>query len=293
MDDLYGNAWGEPPKNNNDAAPFASSSAATWVSPKLALPVQEESDLAAPSWSTGADLQWDEPSDNAHGFNWANQDPDLAWGASAYDDTAQKSPYEALGQETTKQESIPEEPEEDGESTDKPSTESTASTPSSRPPSPPAVTEDIRVEQFPASEAQPPSPDVDGFGTFETAEDHESHAYAADATPDMEADAWGSPWGAGQDAANEDTEERVDEWEVARQQKEKLDKKIVCTCHFVRVFRKSMTMHGWQSPEALANMLQQCREYCKDAWSDKKGSEAEEEEWRNDWHRGMDGVEGL
>ena len=48
-----------------------------------------------------------------------------------------------------------------------------------------------------------------------------------------------------------------------------------------------------QSPEELANVVQQCKEYGKDAWPDKKGSEAEEEDWRNDWRNGMDGVEGL
>ena len=272
MDDLYGNAWGEPPKNKNDAAPFSSSSAATWVSPKLSLPAQEESDLAAPSWSTGAGLSWDEPAGDAHGFNWANTDPDLAWGASTYEETEKKSPYEQLGQEVTKAESVPEEPEEDEESTDKPSTESAASTPSSRPPSPPAVTEDVRVEQFPAEEeAQPPSPDADGFGTFETGDDHDSHAYAADVDPNIEADAWGSPWGVSQESTKEEDEARVDEWEAARQHQEKLDKKIVCTCSFALASWEPMTQRGCSLQKSLRTSYSNARSMARTLGQIRRG----------------------
>ena len=89
MDDLYNNAWGDSSDNYADTDNRASTSHTAWVSPVLSTPAQhEEADLATPSWSTGADIQWNEPSEHAGGFAWSAADPDLAWGANPYEDLA-------------------------------------------------------------------------------------------------------------------------------------------------------------------------------------------------------------
>ena len=76
MDDLYGNAWGDSSDITGDIHLPQTTS---WTTPKL--PTHHEADLAAPSWSTGTGIGWNEPSEDAHGFNWSGNDPDLAWSA--------------------------------------------------------------------------------------------------------------------------------------------------------------------------------------------------------------------
>ena len=113
MDDLYGNAWGEPSKTD----PIASSSSSKlWTTPKLPLSPHEEVDLAAPSWGTGTDVRWNDTSEDTHGFSWSNADPDLAWGASTYPetDTRLDSGYQTTERtEATAEDETQEDTEED------------------------------------------------------------------------------------------------------------------------------------------------------------------------------------
>ncbi|KAJ3525426.1 hypothetical protein NM688_g8403 [Phlebia brevispora] len=129
-----------------------------------------------------------------------------------------------------------------------------------------------RMDHPLTSEIRPSSPEADGFGTFETAFDSSSKPFASDISPALEESTWGSPWGGGAQDEEASDDAHVDEWEAARKQKEKLDKKI--------------------PPEVLADILAQCAEYCSEAWpeSDKVPPEGD---WMKSWRDGMDSIEGL
>ncbi|KAF7790032.1 hypothetical protein EIP86_000981 [Pleurotus ostreatoroseus] len=276
MDDLYGNAWGEPSKTD----PIASSSSSKlWTTPKLPLSPHEEVDLAAPSWGTGTDVRWNETSEDTHGFSWSNADPDLAWGASTYPetDTRLDSGYQTTETtEATADEETREDTEEDvkaAESSPSGSPKSLSATPPLSPS--PVDRQDTPVEEPPTSETRTSSPEGDAFGTFATPFDSSSKPLSSDITPELEPDAWGSPWSGGGGEGEESESAKVDEWEAARQQKEKLDRKI--------------------PPEVLAGILAQCAEYCREAWPDTKedSSNSSDPEWMSTWRNGMDSIEGL
>lgn len=217
MDDLYNNAWG-------DSSDYASTSSTAWKSPVVPSSAQhEDADLANPSWSTGSDIKWDEPSHHASGFAWSTAEPDLAWGSNKYEDIPLGKPEI---ESTDEDPPIPTVKVDDVESPKSPEESHTPET---------VVTDDaapaglgfsppIDVEQ----ESPTASPDPDGFGTFEDATTAEDKEYATKLTSDVEDDAWGSPWASAPVEDEEDDATPVDEWEVARQHKEQLDRKVVC-----------------------------------------------------------------
>ncbi|EIW58735.1 uncharacterized protein TRAVEDRAFT_72219 [Trametes versicolor FP-101664 SS1] len=270
-DDLYQNAWSEttnsiPPALKDDPAP-------SWTSTKLTSSYGEEADLAAPSWSTGAGIHWNEPS--SPGFSWSQTEPDLAWGTSSYagisigktpeaesiaDPLDAKSPTGDIPDADE-----PEDEDAGSVSTDVPTSER-AKSPSPSPP-PPESTSFGSQETTPEL-AAPPSPD--GFGSFETAFTEDTAQSPGFALDEAVADPWGSS--AWSETQPEQEEEPVDEWERARQEKAKQDRRV--------------------PPELLAQFLQQCeelgREFCPDT-----GKEAATESWSGNWRSGMDGVPGL
>lgn len=228
MDDLYQNAWTSSIDHDEDITGIAQS---TWKATKSPAEAQDgEADLAAPSWSTGADIRWNEPSE-ASGFSWSHTEPDLAWNASTYDDiqlgpSSQNDPSdvqtEAKGNEEEQRLEEPKtnvpviaqtptaEIEENGYISPvldpaSPSKHSPVTTPTLRPTSP------------------------DGFGTFTSALEtvDSTNSFAQD---DIAADTWGSAWESGPAAADEPPEQSVDEWEAAKQQKARLDRKVVSQC---------------------------------------------------------------
>ena len=100
MDDLYNNAWGDPSKPAEDITETVLGARSTWTSPKATTRVEDdEADLAAPSWSTGAGISWDEPSDDTHGFGWSQSESDMAWGASTYEVIHIAKPIEVTPEE--------------------------------------------------------------------------------------------------------------------------------------------------------------------------------------------------
>ncbi|PSR70603.1 hypothetical protein PHLCEN_2v13512 [Hermanssonia centrifuga] len=263
MDELYNNAWGEPPKD--PPRPASESSATvqtTWTSPKLSLALHnDEADLAAPSWSTGAEIKWDEPSDS-HGFAWSSTEPDLAWGASTYHDIPLGVTPDTL---TVDKQLHDEEGELD--TTDE-STAVSVNPTSSRPSSP-------HLESYPTTtqsrseSSGSPSPDEDEFGTFETPTEEQSNSFPSAISPEIEADDWESPWIA-QAEGSEETAGPADEWEIARKRKERLDRKV--------------------PPEVLSSILIQCTEYCQEVWPDSK---EETPGQALDWTNGLESIEGL
>lgn len=165
----------------------------------------QEADLATPSWSA---VRWAEPSDSA--LLWSNTAAVPSW-------TPPKSPYK---QEEARQPGSP--VSERLDSTDfqtAPTTpaspEADSLPPASPPPHPPP--------EHPAGETTPTRPNSpDGFGTFETADAWTSSepTLKTSSSLDNNDSAWGATW------APED-QPRVDEWELAKLQKQKQDQHVV------------------------------------------------------------------
>ena len=257
MDDLYQNAWSETadvtPTFNPDPRP-------SWSSPsKVTNSYDEEADLAAPSWSTGAGIQWDEPS-GSPGISWSLADGDAGWGASTYEGiTLVKSPVDVVQQAT--QHEPPEEavldvlneasptatqeandyialgPSPDNPPASLPSSPVQASSPecSLSPASPKdhlsptlstSVPEPVAIPSYDIAPelAAPPSPD--GFGTFESGLVEETPVFG---TNNADADPWGASAWAETKREEDDDEPVVDEWERAKQEKAKQDRRVVST----------------------------------------------------------------
>ncbi len=226
MDDLYQNAWSE---TTDSATTFKNGSTSSWTSPRIVSSLDEEADLAAPSWSTGADLSWNEP--GSPGFSWSQTDTDAGWGPSTYEGislgkpSAQEKVAEATDS-TKHDDGTP-----DGAVipiTSPPATEPVPSPTTqlpSPPSSPPASPEPIPVVNYEVAVAQVAPPSPDGFGSFESGLEEDAHSPGL-AVDDTEADPWGSSaWG---DTRLEEEEEApLDEWERAKQEKAKQDRRVV------------------------------------------------------------------
>ncbi|PIL25000.1 hypothetical protein GSI_12888 [Ganoderma sinense ZZ0214-1] len=303
MDDLYQNAWSETTTNvtptfNPDPRP-------SWSSPsKVTSPYDEEADLAAPSWSTGAGIQWDEPS-GSPGISWSLADGDAGWGPSTYEGiTLGKSPVDVVPQrireppenavldavKETSPTAIQEvndyvalAPSPDKPPSSLPSSPVQASSPepslspaSPKAPLPPTVStsvpEPVVVPSYDIVPelAAPPSPD--GFGTFESGLAEEAPGFGVN---DADADPWGASAWADTKQEEDDDEPVVDEWERAKQEKAKQDRRV--------------------PPELLAQILSQSEELSYEISPDPREREeiSEKDAWRNDRRSGMEGVPGL
>ncbi|THH30737.1 hypothetical protein EUX98_g3467 [Antrodiella citrinella] len=232
MDDLYNNAWGESVQVDEQDAPTTKATATlsslslkpSWlrtVSPSIGpshTVEDSEADLAAPSWSTGADIRWNEPSEDSHGFGWSHTEPDMAWGTSTYDSIH-------IGKSAAKETKII---TEDGleAATLSPTSTLTASEPEeelpqdTKPESPPRIPVPIPI---PSRSSSP-----DGFGGFssgfETSDD--TAPYKAGVVGDIEEDTWGSAWNNAAEEKSDDEAEVEDEWTAARRRKENFDRRI-------------------------------------------------------------------
>lgn len=249
MDDLYGNAWGDPvipDTTTTSSLGSQSTSTSSWISPKLSH--DDEDDLAAPSWSTGTGIKWNEPSEDDHGFGWSRHtDPDLAWGTSVYETiqignlseahTIQEQPvYEEA-------ESFPGSKDDEGEEDEE--EKGVEVTPhqsphfEEKPLEPPEVFPPHVEEEIPSLPRSPElsqrtpvvsrSPSPDGFGTFTSGFDTAESSISPDLAFTLEDDAWGSAW-ATEDRSDDEHEGKgkvVDEWEEAKRMKEKQDRVVV------------------------------------------------------------------
>ncbi|KAI0629255.1 hypothetical protein C8Q77DRAFT_315572 [Trametes polyzona] len=271
-DDLYQNAWSET--TNTIPATLKDDPVPSWTSTKLTSSYGEEADLAAPSWSTGAGIHWNEPS--SPGFTWGQAEPDMAWGTSVYEGIP-------LGKTPTKEVPVEELPLPEHLTAEGPDTDGTRDeelpppiedvhvpSPATTPLPLPETASSESIEKLPEP-ATPPSPD--GFGSFETGLPEETVHSPGFALNDADADPWGaSAWSS---APAEEPDEPVDEWERARQEKAKQDRRV--------------------PPELLAHILSQCEELSRDLYPDvdKETSGTDEASWRNDWRGGLEGVPGL
>ena len=227
MDNPWENAWGE-----HSVQPTVASTSWTGLHPHVP-EVQQEADIGMPSWSTS--IKWNEPAaDEPSGSLWSQ--PTDVWDPStSYDQMA-------LSGQVEREPSIPSHPP-----TSK--IDGTYIGPESPPPPPegespptfPSSTVNISYEDEPSPPfvpkgigSSPPSPNA--FGTFESADVDtawESNTSNLPADSSLNDDAWGGAWEQPQivkDIENED--EPPDEWELAKQQKEKLDRHVVSLAHF-------------------------------------------------------------
>ncbi|KDQ61572.1 hypothetical protein JAAARDRAFT_190313 [Jaapia argillacea MUCL 33604] len=276
MDDIWGNAWGEstkpPPATTTHEDPV-------WPARSPILTGDNEADIGLPSWSTGSDIRWNEPSETA-GSLWSQPDNASAWGATP-------SPYEdiSLGRIPTPEIQPPLKPpsrqEELPFDVPLPPVRDELSLPS------PFVEEDeaqevsIPVAESSLSTPRPPSPDGDGFGTFESGVDAFestglepwSPSGATFAAEDV-GSGWASAWSTSQHEATPDTDsEKLDEWERAKRQKEQGDMKV--------------------PPEVISSLVHQCEEFVNDVWPAPERTSADDDDWRNSWRTHEESAEGL
>ena len=232
MDDLYQNAWSE----TSDTAPaFSNNSTPSWpTSHKHTKSYGEEADLAAPSWSTGAGISWDEPTGNS-GLSWSHTDADAdaGWGPSTYEGISFGTSSVEIEEKTDVVAApAPNERDDDAVRTSSPGSSSLSppSSPSYLPASssPPPSADTIQIQSYEVAVegVAPPSPD--GFGGFESGLAEESTPSPGFQLNDAESDPWGpSAWADTKAEREEDEEEVIDEWERAKQEKAKQDRHVV------------------------------------------------------------------
>ena len=227
MDDLYQNAWSDSAEPSHAA--FASGPSPSWPSQsKLTTSFGEEADLAAPSWATGAGLRWDEP--GSPGFSWAQSEQDAGWGSSTYEGITlgKLSPQEHAARDLEEETHFDAAGPAEGvaaPSTPSPQFQPLPSSPppptTPTPPPQPTLTHVYEIDVGPV-EPTPPSPDA--FGSFASGLSEDTVPSPAFAVNTTESDPWGSAWA---DAKPQQEEEPPDEWERAKQEKAKQDRRVV------------------------------------------------------------------
>ncbi|KAF9005980.1 hypothetical protein BDQ17DRAFT_1352508 [Cyathus striatus] len=263
MEDPWENAWGDP----NSKPPYTTP----------ATHHQDlEADLSVPSWTIDSAIKWDEPSDTA-GSLWKRESTPISnpsW-------VPPSSPYDSipLGNsppQSNVQPFDPTQPVSDPTLSPAPQLPSF----SQEAPSPIPLDSEPPLDDFVESSPTPPSQTIsepfepgspDAFGTFETAilsdsvdVDPWTPAQPSFPSPeDTRTDAWGAPaWDAPQSASTVEDDAYVDEWEAAKQQKEKLDRHV--------------------PPELLASILRQLDELSADLWPSTDAEPSFNHSWKGD-----------
>jgi hypothetical protein len=261
-----------------------------WAQPKAfgAAHDDSEADLAIPSWSTSASMQWNDPPE-AQGELWRPSGiDDAGWTSSTYDGIT-------LG-------SSPTPPAELGRSPSPPAFEQTAHSPikdvphESLPPS--ASYEPVSDEIYPAS-SQPPVVDyqhagttldsADVFGTFsgDAVDDGALRSAPLSASQNtwsepndaFSAGNWGDEWASHEDNSEDTDVPPIDEWEAAKLAKQRQDARVVRVGHLrfgCCLTYASESDFLTKPPEVLAALLRQCEEACQKIWppSEPKGEQS-------------------
>lgn len=263
MDDPWANAWGDSSNkvvNHPVTSSWSTSATASGIN-------HEETDIAIPSWSTGAAVRWDEPSDISATLWQREPVVSQAW-------ETPPSPYETIP--------IGKTPSLVNQSPPVPSVVevSTSRWPSPVDSSPPSESVEVihghrltvaRSPEPPTSVAA--SPDVtpsspDAFGTFEIGLDDEgfeedpwppSQALTHSSTED---DTWGAGWQS-HNLARDVKEGHLDEWDTARKLKQKRDRFVVSTCFLVLLL---CSLICTQPPEVLSSIIHQLEEITGELW---------------------------
>lgn len=231
MDDPWANAWGEPAKSTAEPHTLWAGSTFKTINDTSDLD-SSEADIGMPSWTTGAGIQWAEPSEHQASL-WGTTLPPKEWAPSPYDSISlEKASAEALDHHDSSPSPEPKEP--------------------SPPSSPEASSKTIDISIFPlenemtipqfrtsspTSPHSPPTPipdSPDAFGTFETGlvdendVDPWSHSIAPPGSAPVEASTWDPEWRTqSSEEGIEGGSRKIDEWEIAKQQKERQDRHVV------------------------------------------------------------------
>ncbi|KAK0488923.1 hypothetical protein IW261DRAFT_1442297 [Armillaria novae-zelandiae] len=236
MDNPWANAWGDDTRPHHSSPPTTS-----WSVPATLNNDHEEADIGIPSWSSNA-LQWNEPTTSL----WEEKSNSESVVTSNDQDTLIESTAEPdLGLSTEDVPSSPESPQ------DSPVASGELEIGAFTPPSLtlPAFREESTEDTRP--ESRPGSPDA--FGTFETGL-RMDNVEADPWTPskpsfsdlsDSASTSWETNWAP---TDNSSDTERVDEWEVAKQEKARRD------------------MHV--PPELLASIVERFEQLSHDLWPD-------------------------
>ncbi|KAF8636398.1 hypothetical protein AX17_003580 [Amanita inopinata Kibby_2008] len=220
----------------------------------------QEADIGTPSWSTGTEIQWTEPSTFNSLWNADSVDAVPAW-------TTSTTPYDNIPIGKLSQTDLVEQPETPvSERQDTPSFETAPTTPTS--PNPGSAQNSPLESSVPLQEESksPPTPrpdSPDAFGTFETAEANHASTTSVNSWTSPgpsfvlesldDSNAWG---GAGEPSnAGSSSDEPVDEWEKAKLQKERQDQHV--------------------PPEVLTSILKQARELAGELWPESTLDEGE------------------
>ena len=244
MEDPWANAWGDPSKSTLPV--ITSGSTSSWSAPSVSvIQGDHEDDLSAPEWSIKPTSGWGDP-DIAETSLWGS-DASAGWNPapSTFDRISLASKDSTSEISATFVEPAPQIPEQSAVSHSSPSSSidedepplPTVSPPRTPPPTFVSTPDSPKVPPL----SLPSVDDADGFGTFETAveeaEGWSTPSKPGFSLPSADALAWGTePWEAPNSAAHtsEVQDEEEDEWEAARQQKEKQDRHVVRT--FLRHF---------------------------------------------------------
>ncbi|PPQ62905.1 hypothetical protein CVT24_006303 [Panaeolus cyanescens] len=258
MEDPWANAWGEPSK-----PPSTATNSNSWSSPSVSvIHGDREDDLATPSWSFEPDMAWKhEDSDELETSVWSNKDTnETPWNplpsASHHDDISTKlsEATQALSEPGSRS------------TTPTGSVEIEEQPPPTIPPvdppePPPIVTPLARPLSISVTD------DVDGFGTFETADESVGDPESATWSPEpptvsltsADSTSWGGAWAdvPSSPRNHQHEEEGDDEWEAARRQKERLDRHV--------------------PPELLASILQQLESLADELWPSPEGGDTSDD----------------
>ncbi|KAF9078198.1 hypothetical protein BDP27DRAFT_1397264 [Rhodocollybia butyracea] len=270
MDNPWANAW-EEPESNKTSTLVSSVPATNWKKP-----AENETDIALPSWSSGPAVTWNEPSDDAPSL-WESANAtepalissssakSLSW-TSSYESmsahfedstTVQGTEtYEELAEESVEEEELgevehDEENEEDAEQAPDeivdPWTPSQSTFPATS-------IDSVLVDRPPLSPPPAPgTPDAFEFGTFESNSSTVESSAGEDTWTSAVIttnSAWGETWAKETEINQEPEEERLDEWERAKREKERMDRVV--------------------PPEFLASILQTLDEISDDLWAPAK-----------------------
>ncbi|KAF8845200.1 hypothetical protein BDN67DRAFT_552402 [Paxillus ammoniavirescens] len=225
-------------------------------------PHDQEADIGLPSWSADNTTRWPEPTP-ADGVLWGSSVHDThAWARSTYDRII-------LSRATTPEQDIALQDEEAGP------TASASSSP--EPQSVPEIRLPVNHEGAPSTPPLHDSCDAGPLARLASSsrasgpEDDEPDAWAESTLLSAPDDEWGAAWTTVPSSeSKEELGQPPDEWETARQVKEKLNRAV--------------------PPESLASMLRHCQQVSDEIWP---ALEIPETNGGESWQTGFDGLETI
>lgn len=227
MDNPWATTWDQPDDRETNLP-----STLSLRSPIVDQTHEQEEDLGRPSWPSGNDAQWPGPSPTSGALWTSSVDDNHAWGSSTYSKinlSRQGTVQAVLESETQQDDLVPAH-----------SIPATAIAREEDSISPPVSSDTVEPPlALPTVEAVllvPESPDI--FGGLEavvsTKEEDEETEDGGEAWADpiavstQDDDDWGVAWAeSSSQEVSVRTEEPPDEWEAARQEKEKLNRAVV------------------------------------------------------------------